>query len=352
MADEETQGQEATSWWAREAPIEPSTPSTGFDEPLLWPELPAWDEQVQPDADASVLALPGPPAVIEGESVFAPVADPAVGADIDPMPDIEVLWVPVDIDAPAATGLPDGVDDPDAPAWRDEPLGGLGGGSGWAAPTADAALGESIWGDSATPDVSDAILVTTTPGTPAVYPESDRGGGSRRRRFDVHSGNAAVIALISLASLVLLGMFLSVRSRDNVRTDVSQQRPPTTGDQIAVTGQLNTVPFSPTTLPPGSIDIAGLVPVTETTETTSAPTATTRATAPATTAAVTQPTTATTAAPATTTSVTTTATTTPVDQTSTTLRRTTTSFTLPTFPTTTVPPVTSTWFMIPTIPSS
>jgi len=148
---------------------------------------------------------------------------------------------------------------------------------------------------------------------------------------------------IRLASLVLLGMFLSVRQNDEVvPTDVSQQRPPT--DEIAVTGTLNTVPFSPTTSPPSTIDIAGLVPATPTTDTSSPPatTATTR-----TTVAATQPTTATTAAPV----PTTTATTKPDDtQTSTTIRRTTTSFVFP-FPTTTVPSNTPTSRLFPTFPS-
>ncbi len=341
MADEETQGQVDTSWWGPEGSTESSEPSTGFDEPLIWPESLAWDGPAEGGAGAPMVPLPE--VALNGEFVLPPRPT----TDFGSLPDLDVDW-----ELLAAEPSTEPPADPDATVHRDDPLGGLGGGAGSPAPPVAAAPPDSIWAGGAWPDPGDAVLVATTM-APAVYAETERGaGGSRWRRFGVRGGNAAVIALISLVSLVLLGMFLSVRGRgDDVPTDVSQQRPP--GDEIAVTGPLNTVPFSPTTSPPGSINIAALVPATETTDTSSAPATTvaaTRSTAPATTAAPTQPTTATTAAPATTTTASP-ATTTPVDSTQpSTTRRTTTSFTLPPYPTTSVPSSTPTSFPF-TIPS-
>src|SRR5215207_576202 len=79
MADEETQGQGDTSWWAPAAPTEPSRSTAGFDEPLVWPESPAWDEPAAGGTGASELSLPQVPLNIDGEFVFPPVPD--VGAD-------------------------------------------------------------------------------------------------------------------------------------------------------------------------------------------------------------------------------------------------------------------------------
>lgn len=338
----------------------------GFDEPLVWPELPAWDG---PAVDSSAaagrtrsdgapeLSLPEVAADLDAELDFLQIPDPPAGSDVSSLPDLGDWWEPVDAGTSAgvpASAHPAGVDDPDAPAVNpSDPLGGLGGGAGLSvAPPAGGELPASIWADDPGTDAGAAVLVTSsmagaarstgTRSHRAVYAETEGAGGSRRRRSGGRGGNIAIVALISLASLVLLGMFLSVRGRDKVvPTDVSQQRP--TADEIAVTGPLNTVPFTPTTSPPGSIDIAGLVPAPLTTDTTSSPatTATTR-----TTVAVTQPTTASTAAPV----VTTTATTKPDDpQTSTTLRRTTTSFVFPSFPSSTVASNTSTSVTRPTV---
>jgi hypothetical protein len=349
MADEETQGQVDTSWEAPAAPTEPSQSSTGFDEPLVWPESLTWDDLTEARSDAPELSLPEVPVDPDGAFAFPPLPDAPAGADM--VGDLDAWWetpVPDDAGNPAAenpaaetgagdTGAPE--NEAEAAVDHSDPLGGLGGGAGWAVPAADAALPDSFWADGGGSTPAEAFLVTSTLAAPTVYAETERSGPSRRRRFDIRSGNAAVIGLISLVSLALLGMFLSVRGRDDVPTDVSQQRPP--GDQIAVTTPLNTVPFSPTTSPPATIDIAGLVPATQAPDDTTAPAttaATTRSTTATTAPAATQPTTATTAAPATTsTAVTTTVTTTPVEDTTTTLRRTTTSFTIPSFPSTSVP---------------
>ncbi len=196
---------------------------------------------------------------------------------------------------------------------------------------------------------------------PAVYATADGAPGGRRwPRVNVRPGNAAVIALISIASLVLLGMFLSVRARNEVPTDASQTRTP--GDGIAVTATLNTVPLTtvpfPTTVPtvpPPAINLADLIPAptvgaSESTATTTATTRPTTSSAGASTA-TTRPapqTTATTAAPETTPEPTTpTVTSTPVDT------STPTATTRPPTPTTTftwpdIPGISN--FPIPTLP--
>ena len=217
------------------------------------------------------------------------------------------------------------------------PLAGLGGAIATAAPPGDGAVHEhlpdSLWADDAPAGAAGAPFATT------VFPTTPDAGGWRRR-FDLRHGNAAIIALISFASLVLLGMFLSVRARNDVpTTDISQTR--TTTDQIAVQGTLNTVPLTiPTTIagaPPATINIADLVPSSETTAGGSGGTTATTA-APA----RTTPTSASTATtqPTNTTAVTAPATTTPTsaapqpdDTTQTTRRTTTSSIVFPTLPT-------------------
>jgi hypothetical protein len=363
MADNDTQGQEDTLWWALDDLPDPSLPGTGFDEPLVWPEALVWDD-AEPTATGAgePLVLPdAPPIDLDAGFMFPPVAQAPVAPPAEPEPapapeptdDFGVNW----------TG-----DDQEVTAYYVEPLAALGGGAGVTAAAATAApaprppatgdhLPDSIWSDAPGTASGDGHLVGTTPAATAFYAEAESGRRSARgRRFDIRHGNAGVIALISLASLVLLGMFLSVRARNDVPTDSSQTRLPA-GDGIAVTSPLNTVPLTtPVTTAAPSINIAGLIPPPEdtvtttgsgggTSATTAAPRASTPATTTATTAPATQPTTATTAAPPTTQATTTTQA--PVeDTTSTTSRRTTPSFTMPTF---TIPGGQT--FPMPSIPS-
>jgi hypothetical protein len=333
MADKETQGQVDTSWSAPAAPTELALSSTGFDEPLVWPESRTWEEPAEGGAETSALTLPQAPADSDAEFIFPPVPGAPADAGDGIGGDLDAWWEPASSDAAPAMADTGGEQDAVSTVDHNDPLGGLGG----ALPAADAALPDSFWAENASSTPGDAFLVTTTLAAPTVYAETERAGQPRRRRFDIRGGNLAVIGLISLVSLVLLVMFLSVRGRNDSPTDVSQQRTP--GDEIAVNTPLNTVQVVPDTSPPATIDIAGLVPATETTEATAATNAPATTAATTRTTAATQPTTATTAAPATTsTAVTTTVTTTQVEDTTTTIRRTTTSFTLPTIPTPTIPP--------------
>jgi hypothetical protein len=352
MADETTQTGEDTSWWAFDAFADSELPSTAFDEPLEWPETLDWgdfatsDGELQfPDADAEDLESEP----FFSEHVAHPQPDP-------PAPEAE--WDAFD-------------EGGDQTMPHVTVLSGLGGG-GAAPASAGERLPDSLWAADAGAGTNGnghhgaTPVVTTTMAAPTFYAEPDRGAGGWRRRFDLRHGNAAIIALISFVSLVLLGMFLSVRAR-NV-PDTSQTR--TTSDQIAVQGTLNTIPLTTTvtTAAPAPINIADLVPPAEdtttvtagsgagsgggggSTATTAAPgrstpagggtTGTTQAPAP----------TATTAAPQSTTPPETTSpplTSPPVDQTTpTTPRRTT-----PTFPTvTTVPDNTSPTYTLPSIP--
>jgi len=210
MADDEAQGQEDPSRPAFDAFTDSSMPSA-FDEPLVWPESRTWDE---------------PPA-------RAPGADPLLGAKHPGDLEGGLLFPPT----------------PDDPvlAHHDQALAGLGGGAEVAAPDADGDMG---------------LIATSALPAPPVYPAAERRSeGPRWRRFDIRQGNAAVVGLISLVSLVLLGMFLSVRARNEVPTDSSQSRRPS--NEISVTGSLNTIPLTTTvttTAPAAGINIADLLP--------------------------------------------------------------------------------------------
>lgn len=387
MADNETQGQEDTAWWGFDDFADSSLPSATFDEPLVWPESPAWDGLPATGPEGESLRLPeqtsaAAPAEFEDIAIFPPEPEPAV-VEPAPQPDLEVQWQATD-------------DDQATTALHRDPLAGLGGGTNGVAPaTAGEAavepLGESIWAETPRDSGDIGLISTSAHSTSPVYPATD-GSGDRPwwRRVDVRSGNAAMIGLISLVSLVLLGMFLSVRARNEVPTDSSQTRRPS--NDIAATGPLNTVPLTTTVttaapapainiadlLPPG--DDAAAAPTESTTESTTGSTGS-GARAPATTAAparssggggggggATTPATsgspAPTSPPATSPPVQDTTppqtspppTSPPVDDTPTptppTTRRTTTTFTIPSFPTTpttggsNTPPS----FTIPTFP--
>ena len=349
MADETTRTGEETSWWDLDVFADSDLPSTSFDEPLVWPETLDWGEYSAADGD---LRFPGTDD-LPSDPIVPPASDPA-----PPPPPSDTQW------QGAAGG-----DDATMP--HVTVLSGLGGGAspvpasvaGPADHTEHERLPDSLWagdnggGNGVTP------VVTTTMATPTFYSQPESRPGGWRRRFDIRHGNAAVIALISFVSLILLGMFMSVRARNQL-PDTSHTR--TTSDQIQVQGPLNTVPLTTTvttTVP--AINIADLVPPPEdaTTVTAGGAAGSGGSSAPATTAAprstsagggtgTTQPaaqSTNTTAAPATTAPPETTVppvTSPPVNQTtpSTTPRRTT-----PTFWSTTVPDNDSPSF--PTIPS-
>ena len=193
MADDEAQGQEDSSRPAFDAFTDSSLPSASF-EPLVWPESRTWDE---------------PPA-------REPEAEALLGAE-----------------------------------HRDDLEGGLGLGGGAKAGASvnsrGAALEPLAESTSSAPGANGDIGLISTSALPAppVHPAAERSSeGPRWRRFDIRQGNAAVVGLISLVSVVLLGMFLSVRARNQVPTDSSQSRRP--GNQISVTGSLNTIPLTTT----------------------------------------------------------------------------------------------------------
>jgi hypothetical protein len=256
MADETTQTGEDTSFWDLDVFADSELPSTAFDEPLEWPETLDWGEFSAPGGD------PGSPIDdLDSNPIFPPAPGPEVpapeaGTPEAPAPAPDIQWRA-------------GGDDGDATMPHITVLSGLGGG---AAPVAKAAepttherLPDSLWaGAAGTPGTGGgngvAPVVTTTMAAPALYAEPDRRAGDWRRRFDIRHGNAAIIALISLVSLILLGMFMSVRAR-NQTPDTSLTR--TTSDQIQV-GPLNTVPLTTTvTTTASAINIADLVPPAE-----------------------------------------------------------------------------------------
>lgn len=242
MADETTQTEEETSWWGDlDIFADSELPATSFDEPLEWPETLDWGDFPAAGVD---LQFPG---VGGGDSgpIFPPTADPEPSA-------ADTQW--------QATS--DG-DQPTMP--HVTVLSGLGG-TPPGAPTARPAeqtsldrLPDSLWEGAGGAGGDVVRPAAKTMAAAAFDTEQDSGGW--RRRFDIRHGNAAIIALISLVSLILLGMFMSVRARNQV-PNTSQTR--TTSDQIQVQGTLNTVPLTiPAAAPPPTINIADLVPPAE-----------------------------------------------------------------------------------------
>ncbi|HVL05696.1 MAG TPA: hypothetical protein VM388_06895 [Acidimicrobiales bacterium] len=250
MADETMQTEEETSWWAFDAFADSDLPSTSFDEPLEWPGTLEWGDFAAGEGDLQFPAiddLASAPLFPEGPGAALPAAAAPAPPEAQPhaddatMPHVTVLSglgggapgpaVPAG-DHASAERLPDSV-------WAPDPAAGNGNGNGHA---------------------SGAPVVSTTPlAAPTFYAGAGAGGGGWQRRFDLRHGNAAVIALISFVSLVLLGMFMSVRARNDV-LDTSQTR--TTSDQISVQAPLNTIPLTTTatTVAPPPINIADLLP--------------------------------------------------------------------------------------------
>ena len=260
MADETTQTGEETSWWDLDVFADSELPSTSFDEPLEWPETLDWGEFSAADGD---LQFPDT-GDLDSDPIFPPAdpQQPGPGDSSSEAPAFDTQW-----QAPGEDG--------DVTMPHVTVLSGLGGGAtAGPAPVAEAAdqpmqerLPDSLWAEGNGAGDGLSRVVTTTIAAPTTYSEPD-GGGGWRRRFDIRHGNAAVIALISFVSLILLGMFMSVRARNQV-PDTSQTR--TTSDQIQVQGTLNTVPLTTTvTTTPPAINIADLVPPPEDTTTVTA----------------------------------------------------------------------------------
>lgn len=249
MGDDGTQGQEDTAWSAFDDVADSSLPSATFDEPLVWPESPAWEGEPAAGSGEDWIRLPEPVTTLfetelDADSTFPPESDIAV-AEQNPPLDLDSVWQATD-------------DEPPAAVYQDDPLGGLGGGgSGTAMEPA-----ESTW-TGTPPDSADIGLISTSAHSASpVYAAAGTGANPPWwRRVDMKGGNAAMIGLISLVSLVLLGMFLSVRARNDVPTDSSRTRQPS--DDIAATGPLNTIPLTTTvttTAPGPVINIADLLP--------------------------------------------------------------------------------------------
>ena len=281
MADETTQTGEDTSFWDLDVFADSELPSTAFDEPLEWPETLDWGELSAPGGDFG-FSTDDP----DSDPIFPPAADPEVpapeaGAPAAPAAAPDAQW--------QAGGGGDETTMPHVTV-----LSGLGGGASpapvakAAEPTTHERLPDSLWaGAAASPATGGgngvAPVVTTTIAAPALYAEPDAGTGGWKRRFDIRHGNAAIIALISLVSLILLGMFMSVRARNEIPNTISQT--PTTTDEIQV-GPLNTVPLTTTASTTASaINIADLVPPAEDATTPTAGTGGSGGTSPATTAA-------------------------------------------------------------------
>lgn len=259
MGDQDTQTQQERSWWAADGSPEDLGSSPSFDEPLEWPDATAWEP------------------LFEG----GPPTEPA--------------YVPEDF----GTGLLFGP----APGTAGDDDGGL--------PTQVhlEPLPQSIWAqDPSGDDPADAVVATVAAlggagtavaaPTPAAVTEPDprrQAGPAWLQRFHVRHGSAAIVALACCVSLVLLGMFLSVRARDDLPTQTSDFQP--TGTQVATQGSTSLPPpttAAPTTTlsPPSTISLSDLIPADAggegggTSGTTGGTSGTTgRTTAPATTAA-------------------------------------------------------------------
>ena len=275
MADEETQAREESLWWASDASSDPQLPIATFDEPLEWPDALPWEEfdagepggegfgdpehlsidMLFPPADAMTAVEAEQPLQAGQPAESGDPADP--GLHPEPLP--ESIWAP----EPASD------DDPPAPAAA--AIGGLGG-----APTA-VGWDDADWGREA-----------RTVAVPPFYAKAEANGAGRWSSWlAVLRGNAAVVALISFVSLVLLGMFLSVRARNDVPTDTSRSTAPQA--DIAATRPLNTIPptTATTAAPPSTINLSELVPPAEPAADTGGAGGTSAGTTPRTTAPVT-----------------------------------------------------------------
>ncbi|MGH9266246.1 MAG: hypothetical protein ACRD1D_16300, partial [Acidimicrobiales bacterium] len=238
MADEHAQAQDH-AWEAVDPAPDSPLPAPSFDEPLEWPEAaafapengrPVLPSDVWPD-DATAPATPdGLPIQAEDQQWLA-------GLDLGSLDQSFAGRNGTDLEADRdlhLDPLPDSL-------WAAEPV------------------AESL-------SQPDPVVVTGPQPAPTFYAEPDHRPGGRKKWLDVRHGNAAVVALISFVSLVLVGMFLSVRARNELPTDTSPSRTPT--GEIAAQGPLNTIPTpttssATTTTAPPPVAIADLIPTAE-----------------------------------------------------------------------------------------
>ena len=225
MADEETQVREESLWWAFDASSGQDLPDTTFDEPLEWPDALPWDDAEAggaPPADLFASLSAGDPNDMGVALLFPPEPDPP--AEASPGPEVE--------DGGPATELH------------------------------LESLPESIWAGDEEPAAAEAGAATVAAPTFYAEAEGTKSGTKSGRwpRLAFPRGNAVVVALICFVSLVLLGMFLSVRARTDVPTRTTPSTAPS--DDIAATRPLNTIPLAPgtTAVTTPGIALSDLVP--------------------------------------------------------------------------------------------
>lgn len=235
MADEHAQAQDH-AWAAVDAAPDSPLPAPSFDEPLAWPETDMFvPEDVRP-------VLPSDVWPEEATAPATPDGFPIPGGNDHQQ------WLD-GLDLGALDHNFAGRNGTELDAERDLRLD---------------PLPDSLWADDPVAEPlnqPDPPVATSDQPPPTVYAEPSHRPGRGKRWLEVRHGNAAVVALISFVSLVLVGMFLSVRARNELPTDTSQSRTPT--GEIAAQGPLNTIP-TPTTATtstaPPSVSIADLIP--------------------------------------------------------------------------------------------
>ena len=238
MGDEETQTKQEPSWWAFDAAADASPPPDPFGDPVEWPDALAWEQLFESDLRASAADLPSLDLGVDLDATKLE-APPGAGGDADgPPAELHLEPLPESIWAPGGGGDRQ-ADDDTAVAAAAAAIGTFGGGTGTTAVAAPPSPAPSTWAET------DAGAVGPGPG--------------RWRRFDIRHGNAVIIALVSVVSLVLLGMFLSVRARNDVPIGTP------TGDRVATQGPTTSVTLPPTTAttaapPPSTISLSDLIP--------------------------------------------------------------------------------------------
>jgi hypothetical protein len=226
MGDQDTQLQQERQWWAADGSEELAS-SPSFDEPLQWPDAAAWEDLFEggPPTQPAYVPEDFGAGLLFSEAAAAPDDDdggPATQAHLEPLP--QSIWAP----DPSAGDPDDAVVAATVAA-----LGGSG--TAVAAPT------------------------------PAAVADADHGrlaGPAWLQRLQIRHGSAAVVALACCVSLVLLGMFLSVRARDDLPTQTSDTQP---AGQVATQASTSVPPpttaaTSTTASPPSTLSLSDLIP--------------------------------------------------------------------------------------------